>query len=137
MDLIRRRQLGFTFIWSLHALRALPGGLAAHVGKNRCEATCVVSNLGRALDNSPLPTRGGKIAAGKVLLEGVDFFVPLREGTAASVALVFYAGELNICLQYDGRRITADQAHDLLTTYLRMVRTSLGDVSVATGGKAA
>ncbi len=129
MDLIRRRQLGLTFIWSLHALRALPGGLAGRVGNGRCEATCVVSNLGRALADCPLPARGGKLVAGNLLLEGVEFFGPVREGTAAILALVFYAGELHICLRYDSRRITAAQADDLLTTYLQTVRASLGELS--------
>ena len=130
MDLIRRRQLGLTFIWSLHALRpVLPGGLAGRVGNGRCEATCVVSNLGRALADCPLPARGGKLVAGNLLLEGVEFFGPVREGTTAILALVFYAGELHICLRYDSRRITAAQADDLLTTYLQTVRASLGELS--------
>jgi hypothetical protein len=126
MDLIRRRQLGLTFIWSLHALRALPGGLAGRVGNGRCEATCVVSNLGRALADCPLPARGGKLVAGNLLLEGIEFFGPVREGTAAIVAFVFYAGELQICVRYDSGRITAGQADDLLTTYLQTIRATVG-----------
>jgi hypothetical protein len=126
MDLIHRRQLGLTFIWSLIALRALPGGLAGRLGNGRCEATCVVSNLGRAFAGSPLATSEGKIVAGNLLLEAVDFFAPVREGTAATIGLVFYAGELQVCLQYDSRRLAADQADDLLTTYLRTIRASLG-----------
>jgi len=137
MDLIRCRQLDLTFIWSLCALRALPGGLAGRVGNGRCEATCVVSNLGRALADSPLPRRGGKLVAGNLLLEGLDFFVPLREGTAASVALVFYSGELRICLHYDSRRITSVQADDLLATYLQTIRASIGAVVPAKHGLAA
>ncbi len=118
-------------------IRALPGGLAGRVGNGRCEATCVVSNLGRALAGSPLPRRGGKLVAGNLLLEGLDFFVPLREGTAASVALVFYAGELQVCLHYDSRRITAVQADDLLATYLQTIRASIGAVVPAKHGLAA
>ena len=124
--LIRRRRLGFTFIWSLHALRALPGRLAGRVGKGRCEATSVVTNVGRVLVDSTLPSRGGKLAAANLLLEDVEFFAPLREGTVATIVLLFYAGGLNICLQFDGRRITAAQADDLLATYLRTIRDSIG-----------
>jgi hypothetical protein len=108
------------------AVRALPGGLAARVGNGRCEATCVVSNLGRALADTPLPREDGKIVAGNVVVDGVDFFVPIRDGTAVSVALVFYADELRICLQFDGRSIDAAQADDLLATYMQIIRASLG-----------
>lgn len=133
MDLIRRRQLGLTFIWSLHALRALPGGLAGRFEQSgRCEATCVLSNLGRVMAASPLPTRQHKIVAGNLLLEGFDFFVPVRDGTAASVGLVFYGGELQVCLRYDKCRLTAGQADDLLTTYLRTIRASLGEPGAGT-----
>jgi hypothetical protein len=126
MALIRRRQLGFTFIWSLHALRALPGGMAGRVGNGRCEATSVVTNLGRVFSDSTLPLRGGKLAAANLTLEDFEAFAPPREGTAATIALIFYSGGLNICLQYDGRRLTTAQAEDLLATYLRTIRASLG-----------
>ena len=126
IGLLRRRQLGLTFIWSLHALRALPGGLAARVGNGRCEVTSVVTNLGRVLAESTLPSREGKLVAANLLLEDVEMFAPPREGTAATIALVFYAGGLNICLHYDGRHVTAAQADDLLATYLRTIRDSIG-----------
>ena len=86
----------------------------------------MLSNLGRVLAASPLPRREGKIAAGNLLLEGLDFFPPVREGTAASVGLVFYfsvSGELHVCLRYDSRQhFTVGQADDLLATYLRTIR---------------
>jgi hypothetical protein len=137
IDLIRRRKLGYTFIWSLHAMRALLGGLAGRVGNGHCEATCVVTNLGRALADSTLPKRGGKLVAAKLLLEDVEVFAPIREGTAAAIGFVFYAGGLNICLQYDGRCMTAAQSEDLLSTYLQTIRASAGAVLPARGDKAA
>jgi hypothetical protein len=59
-----------------------------------------------------------------VVLEGVDFFAPVRDSTSVTVGLVFYAGGLQICMQYDSRTITETQAGDLLATYLRTIRTS-------------
>ena len=47
------------------------------------------------------------------------FLSPVRNGTAVSVALVFYAGGLQICMHYDGRQITEAQADDLMATYLQ------------------
>jgi hypothetical protein len=125
MDSIRRRQLGLIFVVSLWGLRLLPGGMAKWVDRDCCEATCVLSNLGRAMADSPLPRRNARIVAGNVVLEGVDFFVPVRKGTAASMAMIYYAGGLNLCMHYDSRYITEDQADDLMATYLRKIRASI------------
>ncbi len=85
----------------------------------------------------PLPKRAGKIVAGNLLLEGVDFFGPVRPGTAVTVEFVFYGGELQVCLRYDGRSVSAVQAADLLTTYLRTVRASLDTTLPARRNQAA
>jgi len=137
MDLIRRRQLGLIFVLSLSILRALPGGLASRVNKGRCEATCVLTNMGRVMADSPLPRYNEKIVAGNLVLDGMDFFAPIRVGTAVSVALVFYAGELQVCMQYDSHHITEAQADDLLATYLRKIRASLDITSRDVQGKSA
>jgi hypothetical protein len=137
MHLIRRRQLGLTFVLSLAVLRLLPGGLAKRVNKGNCEATCVLSNLGKAMADSPLPLRQEKIVAGNVKLDGIDLFSPIREGTAVSAALVYYAGGLQICMQYDRRRVTETQADDLIASYLCRIRTSLGATSPTLQDKAA
>ena len=130
MDLIRRRQLGLTFV----VVAVGPAAAAGRTGeagstRDRCEATCVLSNLGRAMADSPLPRRDEKIVAGNVVLDGIDFFAPVRDGTAVTMALVYYAGGLQICMQYDSRRITEAQAGDLMATYLRQ------DSHVARHGK--
>jgi hypothetical protein len=125
MDSIRRRQLGLIFIVSLWGLRLLPGGLAKWVNRECCEATCVLSNLGRAMADSPLPRRDEKIVAGNVVLEGIDIFAPVRDGTAVAMTLVYYAGGLQLCMQYDSRHITEPQAGDLMATYLRKIRASI------------
>ncbi len=125
MDSIRRRQLGLIFVVALWGLRLLPGGLAKWVNRECCEATCVLSNLGRAMADSPLPRCNAKIVAGNVVLEGIDFFAPVRDGTAVAMALVYYAGGLQLCMQYDSRRIAEVQASDLMATYLRKIRASI------------
>jgi hypothetical protein len=125
MALMRRRQWGLTLIWSLHVLRLLPGGIAKRVDSGRCEVTCVLSNLGRAMIDSPLPRRDERIVAGNLLLDNIDFFTPVRDGTAVTVALVFYAGALQMCMQYDSRRVSDAQADDLMATYLGRIRLSL------------
>ena len=82
--------------------------------------------------DSPLPRRNEKIVAGNVVLDGIDFFSPVRDGTAVTVALVYYAGGLQLCMQYDSRRITEAQADDLMATYLRrFARRSTWQVEAA------
>jgi len=124
MDSIGRRRLGLIFVVALWGLRLLPGGLARWVNRDSCEATCVLSNLGRAMADSPLPRCNEKIVAGNVILDGVDFFAPVRNGTAVSMVLIYYAGGLRLCMHYDSRHITEAQADDLMATYLREIRES-------------
>ena len=71
------------------------------------------------------------------MLDSMNVFAPIRDGTAVSVAMAFYAGELQVCMQYDSRHITESQADDLMATYLRKIRTSLDMASRAIQGKAA
>jgi NRPS condensation-like uncharacterized protein len=138
MDSIRRRQLGLIFIQALWIVRSLPGGLAKWVNRDCCETTCVLSNLGRAMADSSLPrSHEKKIVAGNVVLDGIDFFSPIRDGTSVAVALIYYAGGLQLCMQYDSRHITNVQADDLMATYLRRIRTSLDRASRSVQGKAA
>jgi hypothetical protein len=125
MDSIRRRRLGLIFILALWGMRLLPGGLAKGVNRNCCDATCVLSNAGRAMVDSPLPRCNQRIVAGNVVLEGIDFFPPVRRGTAVSMALSYYAGGLRLCMHYDSGHITEAQAVDLMATYLRAIRASI------------
>ncbi len=138
MDSIRRGQHGLIFIVALWIVRSLPGGLAKWVNRNCCEATCVLSNLGRTMADSPLPRNSEKkIVAGNVVLDGIDFYTPVRDGTAVSVALIYYAGGLQLCMQYDGRYITSAQSDDLMATYLRRIRASISGAGQLFQAKAA
>ena len=126
MQLIKRCRLGFTFIWSLYACRAMPGGLARMTAGNHCTATAVITNLGTPLSQLPLPRQNGRIVAGNVTLEGMDAVAPIRYGTAATVAVFCYAEALCVTVHYDSRQLTPCQAADLLETYARQIRQSIG-----------
>jgi hypothetical protein len=125
LELIRRRRLGLTFIWSLYLLRALPGGLRGMTAGDRCAATCVVSNLGTLLRRTPLPHQEGRVVAGNVVLEEMELLAPLRPGTAAAFLVFGYAHALYVTMHYDPRRLTAEQAGDLLDTFERQVRRAI------------
>jgi hypothetical protein len=78
MQLNKRWQLGLTFVLSADLLRRFPGALSWVARADKYAATCVFSNLGVVLGKTPLPRRDGRIVAGNVVLEGVDFVMPLR-----------------------------------------------------------
>ena len=127
MDLIKRHQLGFTFLLSLKVKRSLPGGLPRAMQRNsECMATSVLTNLGRPFANSQLPRKDGKIVAGDVVLETVEALAPLRPYTCAAFSLTTYADQLNIVLHYDIRVLAPNLAEDLLNTYVGFVRNSIG-----------
>jgi hypothetical protein len=111
--------------------------MAKRVNSGRCEVSCVVSNLGRAMADVPLPRRDEKIVAGNLVLDAIDFFSPIRDGTAVTVGLVFYGGALQICMQYDSRCIDEAQAEELMATYLRQISESLEQARQSARGHAA
>ncbi len=126
MLLIKRRRLGLTFVFSLQACRFLPGGMPAQVKGDQCTATCVFTNLGSPLAKLPLPRREGRFVVGNVVLEGMECLAPIRPHTSAAFAVFIYAGKLTVTLHYDARAMTGRQAEDLLETYVRKVRASIG-----------
>ena len=125
MQQIKRLQLGLTFVLSLQVCRAVPGGLARMVRADRCDATCVFTNLGHVLTHAPLPRRGQRIVAGDVVLEDIEFLAPIRPYTCAAFAAFNYAGRLCVTLHYDPRPLTDADAEALLDGFLQRVRNSI------------
>lgn len=123
MNLIKRNQLGLTFILSLRLLRRIPGGLGSATSARKCSASALVTNLGEVLADSPLPRREGRIVAGDVVLESVEVGAPNRPYQCAAFLFWTYAGRLAVCLQYDSRVLDAGLAEDLLDTYVDCVRS--------------
>jgi hypothetical protein len=118
MEKIKRLDLGLTFVFSVRAFRALPGGLANMTQAKKCMSTCVLTNLGAPLAGTPLPSRGGKLAIGEVLLDGLDILAPIRPFTCAAVAAFKYANRQCFTLHYDPRWVTPGHADELLGDYV-------------------
>ncbi len=125
MQRIKRLQLGLTFVLSLQVCRAVPGGLPRMVRAERCDATCVFSNLGHVLTHVPLPRRGQHIVAGNVVLEDIEFLAPIRPYTCAAFAAFNYAGRLCVTLHYDSRPLTDADAEALLDGFVQRIRNSI------------
>jgi hypothetical protein len=124
MEKIKRLELGLTFVLSVRAFRALPGGLARMAQAQRCMSSCVLTNLGTPLAGTPIPSRDGKLLLGDVVLDSLDILAPIRPFTCAALATFKYANRQCVTLHYDPRPMSPGQADDLLSAYLRRVASS-------------
>jgi hypothetical protein len=109
--LVKKLRLGLIFVQILHTLQTLFGSLRRFLPADRCQATCVVSNLG--------PVFAG-IAPG--LVRAVEFYPPIRPLTAASFGVSTYNACTTISLHYDAIALTADQAGELLSRFMQRLR---------------
>ncbi|MGW8256044.1 MAG: hypothetical protein ACWGMZ_01015 [Thermoguttaceae bacterium] len=124
MQLIKRNQLGLTFVLSLAALRKIPGVVPRMVRSDNCRATSVLTNLGKAFSGVSLPRRKGCIVAGNVVLEEMELLAPIHPYTCATFAVFNYAHRLCVSLHYDPRVLSASLAGELLDIYLVFLRNS-------------
>jgi NRPS condensation-like uncharacterized protein len=124
MDLIKRLQLGLTFVLSLSVLRKIPGIIKRMVRADRCRATAVMTNLGRVFTHLPLPRSDGRIVAANVVLEGIELIAPIHPYTCASLAVFIYAHRLYVTLHYDPRVMSSNRAEDLIDTYMDFLQAT-------------
>ena len=125
MDLIKRNQLGFTFVFSLAICRRLLGGLEKQVRADKCTVSCVFTNVGTLFAQVPLPERDGCIVAGNVTLMDMDVLAPVHPYSCVTVVAGLYADRLGITLHYDPRPLSEAQAADLLAAYVRRIGESI------------
>jgi NRPS condensation-like uncharacterized protein len=122
MQLIKRMQLGLTFIFSLLVGRIMPGGIAKMVRADRCSASCVLSNFGTPLAKAAFPLQGKKIQIGNLLLESADALPPLRPFTCTTLTAITCSGRMSLALHYDPPAMSAAQAEDLVDSFVECVR---------------
>lgn len=128
MNLIKRNQLGFTFPLSLRFTRSLPGAISRMrrmSKKEVCRGTAVLSNLVRPFTDAPLPRRDGRLVAGGLTLERIEFLPPVRPHTLAAFGVLTYAERLNVALHFDPRGLTEQDASELLRNVVNRVGQSI------------
>jgi len=140
MQLIKRMQLGLTFVLCLGLRRWLPGfvpaerydtltnpgGVRRKRHKDRCFSTAILTNLGTLFGRCPLADDRGRVRAGDVVLEDMDLLPPLRPLTSAAFTAWSYARRLNFTLHYDPRVLEAGHAAELLDDMIGSVQRSAG-----------
>jgi len=127
MQRIKGCRLQYTFLLSLAVARRLPGGLASSTKADTVQASSCFSNIGMVLNRTPLPRREGRLVAGGVLLESVDFVIPLRPHLHAAFCVYTYAGCLRILLNRDAKALSDEQATDLHDRFMQQIRRTLAD----------
>lgn len=125
MQRIKRLQLQYTFLLSLEVSRLAPGGLARATAAGKCLSSSCLSNLGPVFGRTPLPRNEGRITAGNVILETVDFIIPLRPHLDAAFCIYTYAGRLCVSMQCDPRVARDECFRDLLDTYTQQIRRTI------------
>lgn len=119
MQLIKRNQLGYTFLLSLLARRWLPGGIRQGARGQKCNTTAVFTNVGRVLAKTPLPWDQAGLRCGDVCLERTEIAPPLTAFTSAGFGATWLGDRLAIALHYDPRPITSENADKLLQTFVQ------------------
>ncbi|MBR0224455.1 MAG: hypothetical protein IJL92_00210 [Thermoguttaceae bacterium] len=112
----------YWFLLLLNTLHNMPGLLRLTLRIPLCRSTGVFSNLGRVLEDSPLKRdEQGRLMLGDVVLEHIDGKASLRHKTALSAVTLTYAGELSLCVCYDSRLISKEEArrfNEIFRSYL-------------------
>lgn len=124
MQIIKQERLALAFVLWLAALKNQLGEIAR--GDSR--ATCVLTNLGAVLDEVPLPRDRGRLVVGDTLLDSVQLYAPWRLRTSIALAVLQYAGRLNLTLHYDPRVLEAGSAEELFDEFVAQVRSSTASV---------
>jgi len=127
MEQIKRLQLRYAFIFYLAVSRLVPGGLSQSTAADKCQSTSCLSNLGPVFAHTPLPRDDGRIVSGNVVLENVDYVIPLRPHLHAAFCVYTYAGRLRVLMHCDPRAMPDEHSGKLLETYIRQIRRTINE----------
>lgn len=102
LSAVKRWRLGIIFVQILGMLHKL-FGLGRFLTRERCQATCVVSNLGVVLRDFT-----------NDLVYGVEFYPPIRPLTTVAFGAATCGDRLHLSLHYDASALATDEAAWLL-----------------------
>ena len=136
MQLIKENELGYTFVFSLHLNRLLPGGLRRAARGRQCNAWAVFTNLGRLVSFTGLPDIDGEVVCGDVRLVDLEVLPPLAPYMCVAFGAGWYAGRLSMSLRYDPRVLDSLQAAALLAAFVARVRETCAVDSSGHNGSA-
>ncbi len=121
-----RLRKNLVFVPALKLLGKFSGKLSARMQRRQCLASAVLSNLGVAGARSPLMGRDRRLVSGGVILESLEVVLPLRPLTHAVICALKYGRKLSLTLSYDPRWIDDADGFELLMSFVRELKASLG-----------
>jgi hypothetical protein len=130
-EAIKQGRLGLYFIAQLALMAGIPGVMPLVLGRHRCLATAVLTNVGdlARLFSSQFPQRAGKLVIGNLVLESLSGTPPLRPQTRLGVGVITYAGQMSLSLLADRHHFTQEQSRRFLNAYVARVRQSLATIA--------
>ena len=120
-----RVRTSLAFVPALKLIGMIPGQLYARMRRPRCRATAVLSNIGSLCFGSILRGRDRRMVSGSVILESIEAVVPLHPLTHVAFVASHYGGKLSLTISHDPCWIDADEARELLESYVRQLKASL------------
>lgn len=124
MQMIKRLQLGLTFVLSLRVADSL-GAVARMCGAQTCRATTMLSNLGKLFQRLPMSDSEGVVRLPGASLDQVEVVAPLRPFMCVAVATFFYGGRVGCTWHFDPRVLTTEQARELADDYQDRLRKGI------------
>mgnify|MGYP003669334715 FL=1 len=125
MQVIKRFQLEFTFLWFLKLLHWIPGGLKRSVQQDTCQLSVIFSNTGKMTRRCPLPRTDGCLQVADLVLHDMDGLAPLRPYNCVTMLTLEYAHRLKLNLHYDAQFVTARQSEKLMDLFVARLHDSI------------
>ena len=117
--LIKRDQSGKRFVDAIMLGQRVPGLVKWLIGRNRCLATVILSNVGDPSRRflARFPREGGKVRCGNVRLDSISGVPPLRPLSRSTLSIVTYGREFAINVRCDPNTFTLDDANKFLDMF--------------------
>lgn len=131
VDQTLRVRSSLAFGPALKLIGLIPGRLYARMQRTHCLASAVMSNLGILCVGSKLLGRDRRMVAGGVVLESVEVVLPLHPLTHVAFVALNYGGKLSLTISHDPRWIDAADGRELLASFVRQLKISLAQSTVA------
>lgn len=112
MGVIRKWKLSLNFWRALEATRYLSGGIEKEVKQEKCQATCVLTNLG---DLTPSKKNDSRLP---LELQDVQFWGPIRPETHFIIILYSYKNQIRANMSYDNVAMSNSLAKETLNRFL-------------------
>ncbi|MCE9556326.1 MAG: hypothetical protein K8T91_23500 [Planctomycetes bacterium] len=118
MAAVKWARLGLTFIRAIQVTHYLLGNLQLLLSKDKCQATCVLSNLGDPWRRSSLTGPDGRVVAGDIMVKQIEMLPPIRPLTSVTIGVISIAGRLTVAFHCDRRVLSDEEANELLSRYV-------------------